>query len=152
MLLRLSAWSWLVSLIYYLVLEGAWGASPGKRLMGLRVTSRTPSESNARWWLRVGLRTAGVHVPTLFFMGAWNVQPHVLLSLLLTILLFSTARRGNGWTGVHELLSRTRVVQRNVLRRVPSAPPKASPADLVPALSSLRRVGPYAVHTTVGET
>ena len=84
-------------------------------------------------------------------MGAWNVQPHVLLSLLLTILLFSTARRGNGWTGVHELLSRTRVVQRNV-RAVASAAPKASPADLVPALSSLRRVGPYAVHTTVGET
>ena len=151
MLLRLSAWSWLVSLIYYLVLEGGWGASLGKRLMGLRVTSQTPSESNARWWLRVGLRTAVFHVPTLFFMGAWNVQPHVLLSLLLTILLFSTARRGNGWTGVHELLSRTRVVQRNV-RPVASAAPKASPADLVPALSSLRRVGPYAVHTIVGET
>ena len=49
------------------------------------------------------------------------MQPHVLLSLLLTILLFSTARRGNGWTGVHELLSRTRVVQRNVSG--PSHPP-----------------------------
>ena len=71
--------------------------------------------------------------------------------MLLTVLLFSTARRGNGWTGVHELLSRTRVVQRNV-RPVASAAPKASPADLVPALSSLRRVGPYAVHTMVGET
>ena len=76
---------------------------------------------------------------------------YTALSLLLTILLFSTARRGNGWTGVHELLSRTRVVQRNV-RPVASAAPKASPADLVPALSSLRRVGPYAVHTMVGET
>jgi hypothetical protein len=119
--------------------------------MGLRVTSQTPSESNARWWLRAGLRTAVFHVPTLFFMGAWNVQPHVLLSLLLTILLFSTASRGNGWTGVHELLSRTRVVQRHV-RPVASAAPKASPADLVPALSSLRRAGPYAVHTMVGDT
>ena len=77
---------------------------------------------------------------------------YTALSLLLTILLFSTARRGNGWTGVHELLSRTRVVQRNALRPVASAAPKASPADLVPALSSLRRVGPYAVHTMVGET
>ena len=76
---------------------------------------------------------------------------YTALSLLLTILLFSTARRRNGWTGVHELLSRTRVVQRNV-RPVASAAPKASPADLVPALSSLRRVGPYAVHTMVGET
>ena len=172
LLLRLTAWSWLASVIYFLVLEGGWGASLGKRLMGLRVTSPTDD----RWWLRVGLRTAIFHVPivipTLFFMGAtrgstvpgvvytantapngwsWNMPPDALLSLLLTILLFSTARRGNGWTGVHELLSRTRVVQRNV-RPVASAAPKASPADLVPALSSLRRVGPYAVHTMVGET
>jgi uncharacterized RDD family membrane protein YckC len=147
MLLRLSAWSWLAPVIYFFVLEGGWGASLGKRLMGLRVTSQTDD----RWWLRVGLRTAVFHVPTLFFMGAWNVPPDVLLSLLLIILLFSTARRGNGWTGVHELLSRTRVVQRNV-RPVASAARKASPADLVPALSSLRRVGPYAVHTMVGET
>ena len=172
-LLRLVAWSWLASVLYYLVLEGGWGASLGKRLMGLRVTSQTDD----RWWLRVGLRTAVFHVPsvipTLFFMGGtrgstvpgvvytantapsgwtWNMPPEALLSLLLTILLFSTARRGNGWTGVHERLSRTRVVQRHVLRPAASAAPKASPADLVPALSSLRRVGPYAVHTMVGET
>ena len=150
MLLRLSAWSWLASVIYYLVLEGGWGASLGKRLMGLGVTSQTDD----RWWLRVGLRTAVFQVPSvIFFMGVTRGStPDVLLSQLLTILLFSTARRGNGWTGVHDLLSRTRVVQRNVLRPVASAAPKASPADLVPALSSLRRVGPYAVHTMVGET
>ena len=157
LLLRLSAWSWLASVIYYLVLEGGWGASLGKRLMGLRVTSQTPSESNARWWLRVGLRTAVFHVPTvIYFMGAARGPTvsgfvYTALSLLLTILLFSTGRRGNGWTGVHELLSRTRVVERNV-RPVASAAPKPSPADLVPPLSSLRRVGPYAVHTMVGET
>ena len=40
-LLRLAAWSWLTRLIYYFVLEGGWGASLGKRLMGLRVTSQT---------------------------------------------------------------------------------------------------------------
>ena len=67
-LIGLSAWSWLVPVIYYFVLEGGWGASLGKRLMGLRVTS----ETNDRWWLRVGLRTAVFLVPTLFFMGAWN--------------------------------------------------------------------------------
>jgi hypothetical protein len=150
--LRLTAWPWLASVIYYLALEGGWGASLGKRLMGLRVTS----ETDDRWWLRVGLRTAVFHVPTVvYFMGAARgpTVPGVVytaLSLLLTILLFSTARRRNGWAGVHELLSRTRVVQRTVVRSVTSA--AASPADLVPALSSLRRVGPYAVHTMVGET
>jgi hypothetical protein len=157
MLLRLSAWSWLAPAIYYLVLEGGWGASLGKRLVGLRVTSQTLSETNTRWWVRVGLRTAMFHVPTaIYFMGV-TAGPTVrgvvytATSLLFTLLLFSTARRANGWTGVHEWLSGTRVVQRNV-RPVASAAPKASPVDLVPALSSLRRVGPYAVYTTVGET
>ena len=173
-LLRLAAWSWLSSVIYFLVLEGCWGASLGKRLMGLRVTSHASSG----WWPRVALRAAVFHLPKaipalLFAAGVigsvalgdagrvayttngasngWNVQPEALISLVLTVLLFSTARRGNHWTGVHELLSGTRVVQRNV-RPVASAAPKASPADLVPALSSLRRVGPYAVYTMVGET
>jgi eukaryotic-like serine/threonine-protein kinase len=172
-LLRLSAWSWLAPVIYFFVLEGCWGASLGKRLMGLRVTSQTDD----RWWLRVGLRTAVFHVPTiiptLFFMGAtrgstvpgvvytanaapngwnWNVPPDALLSLLLTILLFSTARRGNGWTGVHERLSRTRVVERNVLRPAVSAATQTSPVDLVPATTPSMRIGPYVVQTTVGET
>jgi eukaryotic-like serine/threonine-protein kinase len=168
-LLSLAPWSWVTGLIYYFVLEGGWRASLGKRLMGLRVTS----ETDDRWWLRIALRTAVFHlpivIPTLVFMGgstvpgvvykantatsgwSWNLPPGALLTVLLTILLFSTARRRNGWTGVHEWLSRTRVVQRNVLRHVAPAP-KASPADLVPALSSLRRVGPYAVHAMVGET
>ena len=140
-LLRLAAWSWLSSVIYFLVLEGCWGASLGKRLMGLRVTSRASSG----WWPRVALRAAVFHLPKavpalLFAAGVigsvalgdagrvayttnaasngWNVQPEALISLVLTVLLFSTARRGNHWTGVHELLSGTRVVQRNVLRPV----------------------------------
>ena len=175
-LLQLAAWPWLTGTIYYFVLEGCWGASLGKRLMGLRVTSR----ASTGWWPRIALRSALFHmpvvIPTLFLMGAmgtttgstvpgvvytanpppngwtWNAPPDALLTLLLTVLLFSTARRRNGWTGVHELLSGTRVVQRHVLRSVRSAAPKASAADLVPGLSSLRRVGPYAVHTMIGET
>jgi eukaryotic-like serine/threonine-protein kinase len=167
-LFRLAAWSWVVPAIYFFVLEGVWRASLGKRLMGLRVTSQFKD----RWWLRVGLRTAVFHVPTVIpvfiFVGAtkgfvytttpppngwnWTVQPDAYLSLALTILLFSTARRRNGWMGVHEVLSRTRVVQWNVSRSVTSATPTAATADLVPALSSLQRVGPYAVHTIVGDT
>jgi eukaryotic-like serine/threonine-protein kinase len=171
--LRLSALSWLAPLVYFFIVEGCWGASLGKRFMGLRVTA----ETDDRWWLRIGLRTAVFHVPTivptLFLVAAmrgstapgivytsnpapngwsWSAPPDAVLSLVLSILLFSTARRRNGWIGVHEWLSRTRVVERNVLRPVASAAPKASRADQVPALSSLRRVGPYAVRTMIGET
>jgi hypothetical protein len=171
-LFRLAAWSWFASALYWLVLEGGWGASLGKRLMGLRVTSPIAD----RWWQRVALRTLVFHVPTvipaLFFMVAargsmvpdvvytanpaptgwtWNAPPGAWLPLLLTVLLYSTARRGNGWAGVHELVSRTRVVQRKVLGPV-AAVQKTSSVDLAPDLSSLRRVGPYAVHTMIGET
>jgi serine/threonine protein kinase len=152
-LVEVTAWAWLVPVIYYFVLEGGWGASLGKRLMGLRVTSQTGD----RWWLRVGLRTAVFHAPALVsFVGAATAPTvagavYPALPLLLTLLLFSIARCGNGWTGVHDLLSGTRVVQRHV-RPVAAAATKTSPADPGPALSSVRRVGPYAVRTTVGET
>jgi hypothetical protein len=176
-LLQVASWPWLTGTIYYFVMEGCWGASLGKRLMDLRVTP----QADGGWWLRVGLRSAVFHVPLVVhaLLGAargptapgvvymanaapsgwhWNLPPDALQSLLsalvpvlLTVLLFSTARRANGWTGVHELLSGTRVVRRRV-RPVASAAPKALPADAVPALSSLRRVGPYVVHTMVGET
>ena len=148
--LQLSEWSWPAPVIYYLVLEGGWGASLGKRLMGLRVTP----QADDRWWLRVSLRTAVFQVPgTVFGIGVTGGSTAaILLSQLLTILLFSTARRGNGWSGIHEVLSRTRVVQRNVLRPVVSAAPKMSPVDLVPASTAPMRLGPYVVHATVGET
>src|SRR5687767_12833358 len=148
--LQLSEWSWPVPVIYYLVLEGGWGASLGKRLMGLRVTP----QADDRWWLRVGLRTAVFQVPgTVFGMGVTGGSTAaILLSQLLTILLFSTARRGNGWTGVHEVLSGTRVVQRNVLRPVVSTAPKMSPVDLVSDSTASMRLGPYVVNATVGET
>ena len=170
-LLRLSAWSWLASVIYYLVLEGSWGASLGKRLMGLRVTS----QPDDRWWLRVGLRTAVFHVPTSFPLSSW-------------------APRGidGPWRRVHgehsaewmelECASRSLVVaaadhsavldrppRQRMDRRPRVAEPDACRAAECPpvrcirrsedvtcrfcsALSSLRRVGPYAVHTMVGET
>jgi hypothetical protein len=171
--LRLSALSWLAPVIYFFIMEGCWGASVGKRFIGLRVTSQTDD----RWWLRIGVRTAVFHVPTvvpaLFFIAAtrgstvpgvvyttnaarhgwnWNAPPDAVLSLVLTILLFSTARRANGWTGVHERLTGTRVVERSMCRPVASATPKAPPADRLPSLTSLRRVGPYAVRTLIGET
>src|SRR5512134_1669158 len=70
-LLQLASWPWLTGAIYYFVLEGCWGASLGKRLMGLRVSSRASSG----WWPRIGLRTAVFHTPQLI---------HTLLMLAAT--------------------------------------------------------------------
>jgi hypothetical protein len=179
MLSLASSWSWLTVAIYYFVFEGCWGASLGKMFMGVRVSSRASrgwwpriglrtAVFHAPWLIQALLMpavTRGFLAPSVRYTTTpapsgwqWNLPAFALMSFLfavlpwlLTILLFSTARRGNGWTGVHERLSGTRVVQRNA-RAVAAAAPKASPADLGPALSSVRHVGPYAVHATVGET
>ena len=178
-LLRLSAWPWLAGGDLLLRSGRLLGRLAGQAAHGLARELADASAAGGRalacaprcsiclssFTSSHAAATSGLMAPGVVYTANaapsgwhWNLPPYALVSLLLTvllwlltILLFSTARRGNGWTGVHELLSRTRVVQRNV-RAVASAAPKASPADLGPALSSLRRVGPYAVHTTVGET
>ena len=52
---------------------------------------------------------------------SWNAPPDALLSLLLTVLLFSIARRRNGWTGIHELAERyaCRAAERQARRHPP---------------------------------
>jgi hypothetical protein len=75
-----------------------------------------------------------------------------VLPWVLTVLLFSTARRGNHWAGVHDLVSGTRVVQRNLLQSAVSAELKAPPVDLARASMPSMQIGPYVVQATVGET
>src|SRR6185503_20064801 len=56
-----NPWTWLVNLAYFFVLEARWGASLGKRLFGLRLSS--PGGSG--WPMRVARRTIVFHIPWL---------------------------------------------------------------------------------------
>lgn len=58
------------------------------------------------------------------------------------LLLFATVRRRNGWAGLHELVTATRVVMPlpGVVR-----PVVARPADVVPPQATVDRLGPYQV-------
>ena len=116
-------------LAYYIGLEGLGGASLGKRALGLRVRT-----AGANWWPRIVVRTLVFYVPNaivalgLWLAGPfsfparspdtkfyWNPSDMVELGAgalvgVLTLALFLTARRRNGWAGLHDLISGTRIV------------------------------------------
>jgi hypothetical protein len=170
-LLSVLASSVLCGLAYFAIPEALWGFTPGKWLMRLRVRDAATDDRPSLW--RSVLRTlcfygfreflalsvavllliGGVHVwtggaITLTMMAAMvgiAVLPF-LSSGLGMLLLAASMRRRNGYRGLHEWLSRTKVIRLPSLRPRFAAPARAAwpenemlPAD-VPT-----RVGTFAV-------
>jgi eukaryotic-like serine/threonine-protein kinase len=159
-----APWRWLLHAAYFFVLEARWGASWGKRLFGLQLSS----PGSAGWVMRVARRTAVFHIPWLVFgsvvltvgpigpmrdrqLGANSTLKAAdtrnliqgAMTYTLVAALFLTARRRNGWTGLHELASSTRVVSRSAARlRSRRAAPAEAPLDAAPAAGA-RRYGPF---------
>lgn len=141
-------------LAYFGVLEGRWGASAGKRLCRLRVTRPDRTVPGVP---RAMLRALILYtVPTMFWLvarglgevgqpgprpGSW-MAVFSLLSLLLMALLFTTARRRNGFAGLHDLASATRVTL--IQPEQPRPTLAAAPAPL-PEVTTLPVIGPYHV-------
>ena len=143
-------WLLIFKTVYYSTLEGVWGASVGKRICGLRVVGFN------------GVDPPGVPralVRTLIYTAAWNADTVVswlessgkrsalvasfaiFLSYGLLVILFSTARRNNGFATVYDLLTTTRVVMRH---------PRTSPGSEIEApletpLAGTAAFGPYRV-------
>lgn len=111
--------------LYYAIPEWLWGAAIGKAACGLRVAGpdRNPP-SFARALTRALIYTAIYPVPMFLlipFVSAAEYRDHLLrgdLSLMewfwvpLWLALFVTMRRANGYAAVQDLLTNTRVVQR----------------------------------------
>ena len=148
---------WATVLVYYAVLEGAFGASLGKRLFGLRVVSAAGSSLS---WTQAVARAALFYAPFIVVAAAfegglsaftetertssgfyinWQQTAPPLLTLLM---FFATARRRSGWRGLHEVLSGTRVIARPaaIERQVRVTQP--APAAAVPA-GPAQRYGPF---------
>ena len=148
----ISTWAWVANFVYYLTFEGLSGASPGKRLFGMRVVS---SEGSAASWGQIAIRTAVFYVPSVLMAlattsGVLGNSPYgrVAIGVLLSfVLFFSTARQRNGWTALHDLVSRTRVVARPAVtaRPVRSSHPAAAVAA---ADGAVRRYGPFVAIDT----
>jgi eukaryotic-like serine/threonine-protein kinase len=152
-------WSWAVLGMYYVLLEGTTGASVGKRLFGLQVVSATGPISFSRALLRTSIFIAPGFV--LFVIRLWHGPislftvggPDPLnrpLSVVMTAILFLTARRRNGWAGLHDLVSATGVVSMAVPARRRLAPSGAQ-ASVGPVTSD-RRIGPFEIVRELGAT
>ncbi len=146
----------LVTIGYYGLLEGYFGAAAGKALLGLRVLDRAGARPGFR---RALSRAAIFELPSQVLIQIVNywVLRHggeegagtaaslavVAIGVVTLAVLFSTARRRNGHAGLHDLASGTRVVmhQRAVEARGEAAQRRAP--DL--AVGGTSRIGPYIV-------
>ena len=141
---------------YYALCEWRWGATLGKAACRLRVV-RTD-----RAYPRLGQALARAMlyqvVPVLPYWIVAALRADLLLSASagtyalslayygLLALLFSTARRRNGFAAVHDLATRTRIISRAALEsRVVPAPVEAPRT----ALEGAPRIGPYHVLRTL---
>ncbi len=152
-----SQFTWLgPEILYWTLLEGATGASLGKRLLGLRVVTAAPVR---RRWLSILVRSLLFVLLTTTLTGVANVVLAWVPSMALwgylastsisAVALASTMRRRNGLRGPHELASGTRVV------RAPSRLADTSRSDATweparePEPGMPARVGGYDVEGVV---
>jgi uncharacterized RDD family membrane protein YckC len=146
----------LLVVTYFGVSEGVWSASPGKMVVGLRVvrTGGQPpgmGRSLARAFiLCLAMAPSGflwsALWPSELGIAAWTTGGLVFLAVAGAGacgigILFSTARRQNGFAGLHELATQTRVVSKLTVE-----PTARTFVESVPVLRpTAARVGPYAV-------
>jgi len=141
---------------YYTLLEGRWGCSLGKALCRLQLVDddRNPpgfGKAGLRavmfqmiptipLWIIYGLIAAGKvsYDNTPIMMNVCSYSPYLIIGLF-----FCTARKRNGLAGLHDLVSRTRVIRKLKLETRPAL----VPADVQPVTESesMPRIGSYYV-------
>lgn len=156
------------TIFYYGLTESIWGASIGKALFQLRVVDQ--NGSNPRLGRSLARAFVFVVWPVLFtlvyhvfmfvmgFMAAMSLveddlRPSMVIVMLLGpiniamfLLMFSTARRSNGYAGIHDRIGGVTVVSRHAeTGRIPW-----SVEDLpLPQLAALPTIGPFSVLDTL---
>ncbi len=123
--------------------EGWWGASIGKAVLGLRVRLNNEAPGLGRGLLRSV-------VFWVLFLAPGPLSQQVFWPLVAPLvgmlILFSTARRHNGFAGLHDLASGTRVVARPLPRGRPVRTESGVGSD-----ASGHHVGPYLVKKNGGK-
>jgi eukaryotic-like serine/threonine-protein kinase len=153
----------LVIVAYYAILEGRFGCGAGKAVLNMRVIDETQTAPGFRRALSralIFLMPAQIVnlVLGFFALPSAGRAPAGNNSLLAPILaavsigasfailavLFSTVRRRNGFAGLHDLATRTRVVLRPRAVEARSVAPRAAAASQALATDG-DRLGPYVV-------
>lgn len=139
-----------MKLLYFSILEGVWGASIGKALVGLRVVRLNRSAPGIPCALG---RFILLSLPELLFLvselydikGDGNlllIYGMIALWGVLTPAIFFTARRSNGFAAVHDLLTGTRVIQKSAYQPRVVISKTEGPVATTEAMPKL---GPYHV-------
>jgi uncharacterized RDD family membrane protein YckC len=153
----LSAVPWF---LYFVVTEKRWGQSLGKFLFGLRVTTPAGSaitlgQACLRSAVFVYFVEASHILLSLFPVRLHSSRSMALAhSLLLSwatfyAILVSTMRQSNGYAGLHEIWSETRV--RAIRKPEVTVLAESMNVDTAPVVQPCQRFGPYRVTQTVWE-
>jgi serine/threonine protein kinase len=142
--------------LYFGITEGLWGASAGKALVGLRVARLNRSAPGIpRAFLRSVLLQAVIIVEILRYNVTDVTQVTtgsyvwLFVQILFFLLFFVTARRQNGFAGLHDLWTGTRVIQKAAYQ------PRVTMSqadDTVTTTEGMRNVGPFHVIDTLSDT
>jgi uncharacterized RDD family membrane protein YckC len=155
MLVWLGIWLTL-PVLYYALFESRVGATPGKLICQLRVVEW--SKNPPTFWRAAVRALIYIVIPMLpswsFYASKpslGNSLPQAMVGLsyyALIAVLFSTARRRNGFAAIHDLLTGIRVVSRTALLARPTL---SYPEPPPTAVAGTRTIGPYQVLETIGE-
>ena len=149
-------------ILYWALTEGLWGASPGKAICRLRVVGPGRNVPGVpRALLRAVIFMILPAIPTWIYLGfdpgkaaALVSQTTVSMALsfsqfVLMALLFATVRRRNGFAGLHDLASGTRIIQKAAYEARPALQPEEQPQ---PVSEATPKIGPYYVLGRLDET
>jgi len=122
---RIDEWTGLITVIYYVLLEGTTGASLGKRLFKLRVAGADRPATVGQILVRTSVFCAPGILLLLVLGGVgraglvrvlteniWLAVAYSLSTPAFVAALFLPVRRANGYAAVHDRVSGTRVVAR----------------------------------------
>jgi uncharacterized RDD family membrane protein YckC len=156
-----AMWATTLSAVYYLLLEGFWGASLGKRLFGLRVTT---ADGQRKPFLRIAARTAIYYIvpnaPVVLLLVTGliaattaNTLRAPVAAVLVGVMFLVAARRANGWAAIHDAVTGTRVVARIAGEDGRLAFSREPAPELpLPAAAAARRYGPFTAVSEAFET
>ena len=144
----------LMTVLYFAIPEGLWGASLGKAICGIRVAD--PQQNAPGVPRALGRALIYVLCPQTVFLvcmgligvGVMLRPPMWLLHVIsyswfaMLAVMFSTARRANGYAGFQDLASGTRVLAKSIPG---SRPILSGVGDLPEQLEATPTVGPYHV-------
>lgn len=150
-------------LFYFAVPEGLWGASLGKAICRLRVVDRNRSVIGVpRAALRAAIYIALPNsVVWIYWIasgrfpydataaGSWILPLVGNSTYVLLVILFCTARRRNGYAGLHDLAVGARVIRRTAYAVRPALDISQSP---LPDTTDKLTIGPYHVLDTLAKT